>query len=193
VRSFIAIDLPESLRRSLAEKSEMLSANIAPRAIRWVRPEGIHLTLKFLGDVDPAGMEKARQAISETVPHFSPFTFSVEGLGCFPNARRPRVIWVGVHEESGELAALVEALERAFADHGFERENRGFHPHLTLGRVRRGVSKADYHIIRETLARTGRLSLGDVHVREVLLYRSELKPSGAVYTRLLAAKLEGGG
>lgn len=169
----------------------MLSASIASRAVRWVRPEGIHLTLKFLGDVNPSDMQSVHQVILETVPRFSPFSFSVGGLGCFPNVRHPRVIWIGVEERSGELAALTEELEQAFAVQGFERENRRFHPHLTLGRIRRGVGQAERRAIGETLDRVEGFTLGDVRVNEVCLFRSELKPSGAVYTRLLTAQLEG--
>jgi 2'-5' RNA ligase len=169
----------------------MLSSAIAPRTIRWVRPGGIHLTLKFLGDVNPADIQNVHQVILDTVPKFSPFSFSVGGLGCFPNARRPRVIWVGVQEESGEMAALHGELEQAFAALGFERENRRFHPHLTLGRIRRGVGQAERRAVGEALGRVDDSSLGDVNVNEICLFRSQLKPSGAVYTRLLAARLEG--
>jgi 2'-5' RNA ligase len=191
LRSFVAIDLPEALRKALAEKSSILSSAIAPRAIRWVRLGGIHLTLKFLGDVNPTEMQSVHQVILETVPRFSPFSFSVGGFGCFPNIRRPRVIWVGVQERSGEMAALYEELEKAFAARGFEREKRRFHPHLTLGRVRRGVGQAERRVVGEVIGRVEDSSLGHVNVKEICLFRSELKPSGAVYTRLLAAQLEG--
>lgn len=191
MRSFVAIELPDSLRRSLAETSEELSSKIAPRAVRWVRPEGIHLTLKFLGDVDPSKMQDVRGVIQETVPKFSPFSFDVGGLGCFPSSRRPRVIWVGVRESTGEMAAMYEELERAFTAQGFERERRPFHPHLTLGRIRRGVSNSVARSVGEKITETGSFSLGKIEVKEICLFRSELKPSGAVYTRLLTAQLEG--
>jgi len=169
----------------------MMSESIDPGTIRWVRPEGIHLTLKFLGDVNAADMQDVHRVMLETVPRFSPFSFSVEGIGCFPDIRRVRVIWVAVREESGVMAALYAELERAFAARGFERENRRFHPHLTLGRLRRGVSQAERRLVGEMLGNAGNVSLGEVNVNEICLFRSELKPSGAVYTRLLVVPLEG--
>ncbi len=192
MRSFVAIELPEALRHSLADVVETLSAEIEPHIIRWVRPEGIHLTLKFLGDVDAGKMDIVRHVVQEVVPRFSTFTFSAGGLGCFPNLRRPRVIWVGIRERSGELAALQAGLEQGFSAQGFERENRSFHPHLTLGRIRRGVRQADQRAVGEALGQMEHLSLGEFHVSEVCLFRSDLRPSGAVYTKLLTAPLEEG-
>jgi 2'-5' RNA ligase len=136
-------------------------------------------------------MQDVHEAILEAVPKFSPFSFDVGGLGCFPNPRRPRVIWIGVREETGEMAALYEELERAFIARGFERERRRFHPHLTLGRIRRGVSNSVTRSAGEEIAAAENLSLGKIEVNEICLFRSELKPSGAVYTTLLTAQLEG--
>jgi 2'-5' RNA ligase len=192
VRSFVAIDLPDALRRSMEERIEALSSARPSRIIRWVRPDGIHLTLKFLGDVETGEMESVRNVVSEVVPRFSAFTFSVGGLGCFPSFQRPRVIWVGIREQSGTLAALQAALELGLAGHGFRKENRAFHPHLTLGRIRRGVRQEDQRSVGKALERMQRFSLGDVHVKEVSLVRSELKPSGAVYTNLMSVPLESG-
>jgi 2'-5' RNA ligase len=190
LRSFVAIELPEALRRSLAELIDNLSAEIEPHTLRWVRPEGIHLTLKFLGDVDPPKMEKVHHVIQEVVPQFSVFTFSAGGLGCFPNLKRPRVLWVGIRDRSGELAALHAGLEQGLSAQGFQREKRAFHPHLTLGRMRRGVRQADQRAVGEALGQTEDFSLGEFRVKEVCLFRSDLRPTGAVYTKLLAASLE---
>jgi len=192
VRSFVAIDLPDALRRAMEERIEALSSARPSRIIRWVRPEGIHLTLKFLGDVETGEMENVRNVVSEVVPRFSAFTFSASGLGCFPSFQHPRVIWVGIREQSGTLAALQVALEDGFAGQGFRKENRTFHPHLTLGRIRRGVRQDDQRSVGKVLKGMQRFSLGEVHVKEVCLVSSELNPSGAVYTNLLSVALESG-
>ncbi len=188
--SFVAIELPEALRHSLVEIIKTLSSEIEPHTIRWVRPEGIHLTLKFLGDVDPPKMEKVHHVVQDVVPQFSVFTFSAGGLGCFPNLRRPRVIWVGIHEQSGELKALQAGLEQGFSAQGFQREKRVFHPHLTVGRMRRSARQADHRAVGEALGQMEDFSLGEFRVKEVCLFRSDLRPTGAVYTKLLAASLE---
>jgi 2'-5' RNA ligase len=190
LRSFVAIELPEALRHSLADLIETLSRSNETRIIRWVRPESIHLTLKFLGDVDASTMETVRHVVQEVVPEFSAFTFSAAGLGCFPNFNRPRVVWVGLHEQAGVLASLQAGLEQAFSDLGFRREKRAFHPHLTLGRIRRGVRSADQRAVGEALSQVEDFSLGEYRVKEVFLFRSDLRSTGAVYTKQLAASLE---
>ena len=134
-------------------------------------------------------MEKACNVVSEVVPRFSALTYSVGGLGCFPNQRRPRVLWVGVREQSGKLAALYNGLEQGFAANGFASENRDFHPHLTLGRVRREARQADQRALSEVLARVEHFALGEYHVKEICVFHSDLRPSGAVYTKLLSAPL----
>jgi 2'-5' RNA ligase len=190
VRLFVAIELPAELRRLLEERSDTLSSMIHSSIIRWVRPEGIHLTLKFLGDVPGGKLEAVKEAVRTVGPRFSPFEYSVGGLGCFPNTRRPRVIWIGVRERSGRLEVLQAEIEQAYSALGFEKERRPFHPHLTLGRVRRGVRHADHQAVADAITRVEHFSLGDYRVEEICLYRSELKPTGAVYTKLLVVRLE---
>jgi 2'-5' RNA ligase len=190
VRLFVAIELPKKLRDLLEERSSILASTIHSNIIRWVRPEGIHLTLKFLGEVPSEKIEAVHDAVRSVGPHFSAFDFSVGGLGCFPNLRRPRVIWIGVREVTGSLEALQVEIERAFGDLGFEKENRSFHPHLTLGRVRRGVRRTDHQAVADALTRMEHFSLGDYRVEEICLFRSELKPTGAVYNKLLVVPLE---
>ena len=190
MRLFVAIELPAELRRLLEERSNTLSSLIHSDIIRWVRPEGIHLTLKFLGDVSSEKLEAVKEVISTVGPHFSPFEYSVGGLGCFPNMRRLRVLWVGVEERSGSLQALQAEIERGYQTLGFEKERRPFHPHLTLGRVRRGARHPEHQTIADTIASVEQLSLGEYRAEDICLYRSELKPTGAVYTILLAVPLE---
>lgn len=184
LRTFIAIVLPEPLLRQLAQVQRQLEKRAPPESVRWVNPEGIHLTLKFLGDTPVAKLESIRAALAAVASRSAPCTFTVGGLGCFPNARRPRVLWVGVQPVGGELAALQRAVEAAMKSLGFPPEDREFTPHLTLGRVRDRVAPAD-------LARLGALissaevgTLGEVTARHFALIQSVLKPTGAEYTPL---------
>jgi 2'-5' RNA ligase len=190
VRLFVAIELPAGLRRLLEERSDTLSSMMDANIVRWVRPDGIHLTLKFLGEVAGEKLDAVKGALKTIGPRFSPLEYSVGGLGCFPNTRRPRVIWIGVRERSGNLEALQAEIEQAFHALDFEKERRPFHPHLTLGRVRRGVRHVESQAVANAIMRMEPVSLGDYRVEEICLYRSELKPTGAVYTKLLVVPLE---
>ncbi len=184
IRTFIAIVLPEPLIRQLAQVQRQLERNAPPESVRWVNPEGIHLTLKFLGDTPVAKLEAIRAALMEAASRAAPCTFFVGGLGCFPNARRPRVIWVGVQPAGGELAALQRAVEVAMQPLGFPPEGREFTPHLTLGRVRDRVSPTDLSRLGALISSTEVGTLGEVTARRFALIRSVLKPTGAEYTPL---------
>ena len=192
LRTFIAIELDKAMREALAAVQDELRKAVPPGSVRWVRPEGIHLTLKFLGDTPVARLEEIKRALAAAAAEVAPFSFTVEGLGCFPNPRRPRVIWVGVEEPTGALEALWRAVEAHVAPLGWPTEERGFHPHLTLGRVQRRVTSADRRAIGELVERSDVGRLGNIAVSAVSFIRSELKPTGAVYTTLAEAHLGGG-
>lgn len=157
--------------------------------MRWVRAEGIHLTLKFLGEVGQREVGEVSRLLREVVPRVAPFVMEVTGLGCFPSLRRPRVIWVGIEESTGRLSTLQSQLEAGFKRLGFEPEGRRFHPHLTLGRLRRGATPQDLHPLRALLESKSLGRLGEAPADQVCLFRSELRPTGAVYTRLATARL----
>ena len=151
LRTFIAIELDEELKADLQRVQDRLREQVAPRSVRWVRPEAIHLTLKFLGDT-PAGEGGGSQGCAcQAAAQVSPFRFTVGGLGCFPNTRRPRVVWVGLQEPTGALARLRDAVEAQVAPLGFPTETRPFRPHLTLGRVQRHASKSEVSEIGEVV------------------------------------------
>jgi len=191
IRTFIAIKLDETINAALADLQRQLKAKAPQGSVRWVRPEGIHLTLKFLGDVPVNRIEEIKQALIQACVGFPAFSFSVGGLGCFPNPRRPRVVWVGVQEESGTLAGLQKAIEDGMEKLGFAPEGRRFHAHLTLGRTQRRASSGDARRLGQLVSETDIGELGQMEVRAVSLMKSDLKPTGAVYTRLAAARLEG--
>lgn len=184
VRTFIAIVLPESVIRQLAQVQRQLERQAPPESIRWVKPEGIHLTLKFLGDTPVGKLDAIRAALAAVASQASPCAFTVGGLGCFPNARRPRVIWVGVQPMGEELASLQQAVERAMKPLGFPPEGRDFTPHLTLGRVRDRIPPADLSRLGALVSSTDIGTLGEVQARGFALIQSVLKPSGAEYTPL---------
>jgi 2'-5' RNA ligase len=192
IRTFIAIDIPESIRRRLDEQTSLLRAQVPRNCVRWVRSSGIHLTLKFLGDIFPEQADEVGRSLDQVVSTFSPFTVTISKLGTFPTPNRPRVIWVGVHELSGSLGSLQSALELACERLGFARERRDFHPHLTLGRVKRKIASSSLRQLAEALRDLEVGDLGQISVEAVCLFRSELKPSGAEYTRLAQAFLKGG-
>jgi 2'-5' RNA ligase len=191
LRTFIAIELDEELRDNLRWLQDGLRERVAPRSVRWVRPEGVHLTLKFLGDTPVAKIEDVQAALAVAASQIEPFTFYVGGLGCFPNQRRPRVVWVGIQEPTNRLARLREAIEDQVAPVGFPTERRSFHPHLTLGRVQRYASKSEVRQIGEVVAGSITGTIDEVAVASVCYIKSDLRPSGAVYTTLAEAALGG--
>ncbi len=193
IRSFIAIDLPADLKERLRQTSDSLSRQAPRGSVRWSRIEGIHLTLKFLGDVARTDLGQIEAALAQVCRAQAPFVFTASGLGCFPNVRRPRVLWVGIREESGALAGLQREIERALDPLGHPPERRKFHPHLTLGRVKRKVPKRDVARLGEIVANSQVGDLTQVGVQSLHLFRSDLRPTGAVYTSLATFKFGQGG
>lgn len=191
IRAFIALDINDQIRGALGQLGDELATYVPDRAVRWVWPETVHLTLKFLGDIEPERVQPVQETLISNARGIQPFQIEVSGLGSFPNPRRPRVLWVGIEENSGGLARLQAEVEAGMAELGFKRERRRFHPHLTLGRVRRSASRSDVEHVAEVLETKSVGALGTVLCGQVHLYRSDLKPTGAVYSRLASAKLGG--
>ncbi len=191
IRSFIAIELSENIATGLTRVQNGLKESDISRAVKWVNPHSIHLTLKFLGNVPAAQIAAIEEALTPAVAPFAPFTLTAEELGCFPNARRPRVVWVGVHGDLDTLKRLQNVIEGAVAPLGYPPEDRPFRAHLTLGRVRRRVDKATVRQLGELIKETMVGKLGEMQVTGVSLMRSDLRPTGAVYTQLAHAALRG--
>jgi len=184
IRSFIAIHLPDAAKDVLGEISEQLSLEVPGGSVRWTKVSGIHLTLKFLGNVAEADLPQIKAALAQVGQRHAPFTFTVGGAGCFPNVNRPRVIWVGIQEETGSLAALQRDVEKSLTPLGFEPEKRAYHPHLTLGRTKDRLRSSDLRQIGEAVAAADVGELGQIRVKSFRLMRSDLHPDGAVYTSL---------
>jgi 2'-5' RNA ligase len=189
IRTFIAIELAPDLLRRIGHLQTRICEDVPSGLVRWVRPEGIHLTLKFLGEVPATQIEAIATGMqSASAPH-APFGLTVQGLGCFPDPRRPRVVWVGVEEPSGALARLQREVERAMTPLGFAPEKRRFSPHLTLGRVK-GHKPDELGALGDYVTQA-KVQVGEMEVAAVHLIKSELRPAGAVYTALAVAPLVG--
>jgi RNA 2',3'-cyclic 3'-phosphodiesterase len=183
LRSFVAVEIPAEMQSALARCTAPLQKALPKPLIRWVAPQNVHLTLKFLGDVSPANLERLAEALKvEAVAHET-FTMSVDGLGAFPTPRRARVIWIGL-EAPAALMALLRGVESVAARLGYASENRPFSPHLTIGRVGQNVSATDLQRIRTALEGTVVGALGTVRVEAVHIFKSDLKPGGPVYSHL---------
>jgi 2'-5' RNA ligase len=189
VRLFIAIQLDEQLKAMLNEISQELEARIPAQTVRWVRPAAMHLTLVFLGETPARQLDPIKEAIRTAAARVSETSFTAVGLGCFPNLRRPRVVWVGVEEPSGLLSQLKRALDHELEPLGFKPETRPFSPHLTLGRVNKRASRPDAAELGRVIENTTLQALGRVKVTNVHLIRSDLQRSGPIYTVLASFPL----
>jgi 2'-5' RNA ligase len=191
LRTFIAIELDEPLRLALRSVQDQLKRGAPPGSVKWVGPDGIHLTLKFLGDTPGSRVTEIETALQAACVGLGPFEFTVEGRGCFPNFRRPRVVWVAVREKSGTLARLQAAVERCIAPLGWPAEERSFSPHLTLGRVSKGADDRTVAAVGQAVEKSVVEQIGLQPVTAVSLMQSDLRPTGAVYSRLLHMRLAG--
>jgi 2'-5' RNA ligase len=190
LRTFIAIELDQAVKSELLHLQARLRDQLSPRSVRWVQPEGIHLTLKFLGDTPLDRVEAVQAALALAAAEVEPFAFTVGGLGCFPNSRQPRVVWVGLQEPTGALLRLHKAVEAHVAPLGFPTEKRPFSPHLTLGRVQRYASNSEVREVGQVVVATTVGTLCEMAANVVSYIKSDLRPSGAVYTTLAEARLQ---
>jgi 2'-5' RNA ligase len=185
IRAFIAIEIPEAIREAIKEITRRLRKTGADA--RWVKPENMHLTLRFLGnDVPRETADAIGQALHDRLSPIWQFTVTIEGLGMFPNARKPRVVWLGIEPHDGPLLELREAVEAAVEEAGWPREKRPFSAHLTLARVK---SQSGIGKLRQALDKGLSEPVGNVLVDEVSLIRSQLRPTGPVYEALTTVGL----
>ena len=179
IRTFIAIKLSPKIISKISGAQEGLKRSGA--WVKWVRPENIHLTLKFLGYIIPEELERVKIAARDTLKLFKPFEISVFGLGAFPKIEYPRLIWVGIDEGKEELKRMVSNLEKRLAIIGFTREKRPFSPHLTIGRVK--SSKRRERLI-EAFTKFTAPNLGNMRATKISIVKSELTPQGPIYTTM---------
>jgi 2'-5' RNA ligase len=179
IRSFIAVEIPVGIRQEI--KRLLADIQNTEADVKWVRPEGIHLTFKFLGSVKEDVVEKVALAVRPVVEAWRPFRLKAHGVGCFPGIRNPRVLWIGLEQEEGSAVRLQQEIETKTAELGFSPESRPFQPHLTLGRVR---SPKGRNLLIKMLETNSHLDLSSFPVDRVFLFRSDLRPGGSVYTKL---------
>ena len=189
LRAFIAVEIPPEIYQAIETKMAFLRSALNTSLVRWVPSTNIHLTLKFLGDTSPTNVELLAQMLSVETDQHQVFEIEFGGLGAFPNPKRPRVIWIGIQAPAG-LEALQHGIEAASAKLGYPVEKRPFSPHLTIGRVKQNIHASGMQKIRTTLEETQVGSLGTAQITAVHLFKSDLKPTGAVYTKLFSAPLE---
>lgn len=185
MRLFIAIEIPEDVKKLMAEAQAKLRGTSVDAG--WTRAEGIHLTLKFLGEVLETKVPEIMTALSGAVKGTGGFRLDGAGAGAFPNPKNARVVWIGMSGETDKLTRLQAAVEKAMIGFGFKREDRAFTPHLTLGRIKYIRSRDAW---LKALEGIKDITLPGFDVHAVSLMKSELKPSGAVYTEIGRVELK---
>jgi len=186
IRSFLAIEIPIAvLSRIKMVQEDLKSSRID---VRWVNPEKIHLTLKFFGNIEESRIDSIAESIKGPVQATSPFALQVAGLGAFPHLKNPRVIWVGLVDEKTVLVPFQNELETRLDRIGFLREDRAFQPHLTLGRAKSSRGRED---LVGRIEKHREEKFGMFQVDGLTLFKSELTPSGPIYTKLRQLELGG--
>jgi 2'-5' RNA ligase len=183
IRSFIAIELPEEVREGLARLRSGLERD-EHRFVKWVDPGGIHLTLKFLGNIPFKRVTEITKAIEEAAQGISPFHLEISGIGAFPNLKQVRVFWVGISGEVDRLSMLQQNMDSVLGALGFAKEERSFVPHLTLARIRQGASPPERRSFGDLVGSTIFEDKYHITVNAISLMKSQLTPAGAIYTRL---------
>lgn len=172
IRTFVAIDLPEDIKADLA--SVIADLRRKNDRVRWVKPTGLHLTLKFLGDIPEQTAGPLSAELDAVARDFPPLSLAVEGLGAFPNLRRPRVVWAGLNGDLELLQKLASRVDKACTSYGAKPEKRPFQAHITIGRLK----------VPTVVDLSKELRKKDFSATEIVLYQSELLPTGARYTAL---------
>lgn len=179
MRVFIAIELPESLKKEISNIQKRMRD--LPDKIKWVDHSSVHITLKFLGEVKEKALDSVFKATRDVAQRFQPFMVEIKGTGVFPNPDRPRVIWIGVGEGSDKLARMAQYLEEELSNRGFPRERKKWVPHLTIGRVKWLINKEK---IRRKVDEEKKTQAGQMKVEFISVMQSRLTPEGALYKPL---------
>ncbi len=183
MRLFIAIEIPDAIKTELSKLQTELRR--AGADVSWTKPENIHLTLRFLGEVGEWQLDDLKRLCAEIAAEFQPFSLRLKDTGYFPNFRQPRVLWVGLAGETGIAAELQERLEEGLITIGFDQQDKPFKAHLTIGRVKSGKN------VKQLVAASDMYPLPELsfEVGEIVLMKSDLHPAGARYTALIRCPL----
>jgi RNA 2',3'-cyclic 3'-phosphodiesterase len=187
IRSFLAFELPEPIKKIVTQVSGEIRKSSLD--VRWVRPEFIHLTVVFMGDIQSEQIPSMGDRIDAVCSKQEPFRISLKPMGCFPNSRNPRVIWLGLDGDVERMSHFRDDLQRALSPFGIKEEERVFRPHLTLGRFKKpGKRQTELEQFLETYRD---LASPSCTLGKLVLFRSDLKPGGAVYTKMVSWLLAG--
>ena len=189
VRAFIAIELPDEVRREIGKLQDSFKVG-RQDFVKWVSPDSIHLTLKFLGDIIIEKVPEIISGIEDSVIGIPPFTLRVEGVGVFPGLKRIQVIWVGLAGDLNYLRSIQKSIEENLFVLGYPEEEREFTPHLTLGRVRFQPAPEEQQKFAKLLTSVGFNSTYKINVASINLMKSQLTPKGAIYTKLGSVNLK---
>lgn len=184
IRSFLAIELPKTILKKIEEVQRDLKSTHGD--VRWVNSEKIHLTLKFFGNIEELRIDPIFKTIEEVIRNTPPFSLKVRGVGAFPHLKNPRVIWMGLVDGRETLISFQKQIDTLLKDIGFQPEDRPFHPHLTLGRMKSSRGKEE---LVGRMEKFKEEEFGTFQVERVVLFKSDLKPTGPIYTPLKEMKL----
>ncbi len=187
-RAFIALEIPPHIQESIEKQTTRLRLELGNELVRWVPAHNMHLTLKFLGEVANSHMDFIKSMLNQLAETHSGFDLQIGGIGSFPNLKKPRVIWVGIHAPAG-LTQLQRSIEERSVRLGYEKEERSFSPHLTLGRVRQKLTAQETQKISNTLSTIQLGKIGIARVNSLHLYQSDLNSEGSIYTKLFSTFL----
>lgn len=175
IRAFIAFKLPSQVRETLKESIAFLNGQVPDHSVRWVKPELMHITLRFLGETAESSLPAIYAALDNLAEHHDPLRLNLDKLGCFPNCSRPRVIWAGLQGDVQQASALKRDLEEVLQNLGWEPEDRPFRAHITIGRVKTKLQ------IKNTITKFN-LQNGPIQIKELHLIQSNLTSQGPIYT-----------
>ena len=185
IRTFIGFELPEKIRSFISGIQEDLKSNRLDA--RWVQPKNIHLTLKFLGNINKEDTQKVGAAIFKSAADYAPISLAAKGIGAFPGINRPRVLWIGIKGQIDMLIQLQKSLDDKLEEIGFSKENRPFKGHLTLARVKGRINQAK---LINAIKKYGEFEPKSFIADNIILFKSDLKSTGAVYTKLISVSLK---
>jgi len=188
LRTFIAIEFPQSIRDAIEKQTARLRQTLGSDLVRWIPSQNMHLTLKFLGDTASSHVDFLKQMLTREADSHPQFDLQISGLGSYPTPKRPRILWVGLHAPE-ELSALQTSIEASASRLGYEPEEKPFSPHLTIGRVRQNATPADLPKVRAAIDNIQLGNIGTARVDSVHLFKSDLQPGGSIYTKLFSALL----
>ncbi len=180
IRSFLAFEIPGEIRPAVSSIYRGLRNTSLD--VRWVREENIHLTVIFMGNVDERHLPSIGRVVEKACSKYAPFKIRVKGVGVFSNLRNAKVLWIGVEGDIERLSYFKESIQKKLKPFGIKEESRRFSPHITVGRFRKGFNQT--MLLKEVLDRFKDVTSPEVLLKELVLFKSELKPDGAVYTKL---------